>query len=356
MRNVMGPVCALIAGVLAHTPAFADTPMTFFMETDPQARLFKRMSSGGGEDVYASGEIIEGTADRLLEFVRVHKIQAATIHFNSPGGSLDEGMKLGRIIRSLQFLTTIGVYQPEYNPDANPTSICASACAYAFAGGTSRFVTKYTGKLGVHQFYTDSSEALSGEAVQQVSGLIVAYLDQMGVDAKAFAISTIADRDGMIWLTPDDALKLRFANNGTESPIAEIKMIGMVPYLRVQQEHHNVTARVLFNCENAQLSMAFGIVTDPSSSAMIAENPKRSYLALNNKEVLVLPGASGAKANGSVVWIDRNLTPTLLGQLIKASNVSGWIDGFGALRYGATLEMPMVRGKIADFAKQCFAQ
>lgn len=328
--------------------------MTFSMETDPQKRLGHKIVSGGVEDIYATGEITEGTTDRLLTLVRQNKVEAAKVHFNSPGGSLAEGMKLGQAIRSLQFFTTIGVFSPKYDPDADLNSICASACAYSFAGGTSRFLNEYTGKLGIHQFYTPDDANVSGEDVQQVSGLIVAYLDQMGIDAKAFTISTIADREGMTWLTPDDALKLRFANNGNVAPTAEIKLVGMNPYLRVEQEHFDVTVRVLFNCQDKRVRMAFGIVTDPTSSAMFAENQKRSYLELDNKEFLITPGRTGATANGSVVWIDRSLTPTALVSLVKATSVGGWIDGFGAVRYGGTLEMPTVRGKIAEFAKQCY--
>ncbi len=208
--------------------------------------------------------------------------------------------------------------------------------------------------LGIHQFYTPDNANVSGEAVQQVSGLIVAYLDQMGIDAKAFTISTIADRNGMIWLTPEDALKLRFANNGNDAPVAEIKLAGMTPYLRIQQDHHNVTVRALFNCDNKRVQMLFGIVTDPTSAAMFAENQKRSYLELDNREFLVVPGNTGASANDSVTWIDRTLTPTTLVQITEANSVGAWIDGFGAVRYGGTLDMPTVRNKITDFAKQCY--
>jgi hypothetical protein len=233
-------------------------------------------------------------------------------------------------------------------------SICASACAYAFAGGTSRFLDSSTGKLGMHQFYAPDNTNISNVAVQEVSGLIVAYLDQMGIDAKAFTISTTADRKGMIWLTPEDALKLRFANNGIEAPVAEIKLAGMIPYLRVQQDRHNGTVRVLFNCENKQIRMAYGIVTDPTSAAMFAENQKRSYFELDNTEFLVVVGKTGATTNDSVTWINRNLEPETLLQIIRANSVSAWIDGFGAVRYGGTLDMPSIRSKIANFATQCY--
>ena len=329
-------------------------PMTFFMETNQQERWAAKMVGDGLEDIYASGEITDGAADRFLAFVRQNKVEGVKIHFNSPGGSLLEGMKLGRAIRTMGFSTTVGVYNPHYVEGSNQTAICASACAYAFAGGTSRFLSEYTGRLGIHQFYSNDSAGVSDGTAQQISGLIVAYLDQMGVDAKAFTVSTLADRNDVIWLTPADALKLRFANNGVELPTAEIKLAGMNPYLRVQQNHYNVTTRVLFNCESKRIHMMFGIVTDPEASAMIKENQKRSYLELDHKEFLVEEGKAGAVANQSVVWIARFLTPQLLVQVIKAESVDGWVDGFGAVRYGSTLDMPNVRSKITEFAKQCY--
>lgn len=355
MGNATRFALALLATVALQPVAQAQAPMTFFMETDPKERWVSKTVRGGVEDIFATGEITEGTTDRLLAFIRANKVEAAKVHFNSPGGSLAEGMRLGRAIRRMQFFTTVGVHDPAFNTEANTAAVCASACAYAFAGGTSRFLNEYTGRIGVHQFYTDSSESLSGEAAQQVSGLIVAYLDQMGVDAKAFTLSTIADRNGMIWLTPDDALKLRFANNGSAAPVAEIKLAGMTPYLRVQQDHHDVTTRALFYCDSKTVFMQFGIVTNPETSAMIAGNQKRSYLELDHKEFLVVPGEKGAEATDSVIWIDRDMTPATIAQLNRATEVGGWIEGFGALRYGATLQMPTVREKIADFARQCYS-
>ena len=88
---------------------------------------------------------------------------------------------------------------------------------------------------------------------------------------------------------------------------------------------------------------------------MIAGNQKRSYLELDFKEFFVATGGTGAEASDSVVWIGRDLTPTTLAQLNRATEIGGWIDGFGAVRYGATLQMPTVREKIADFARQCYA-
>lgn len=344
----------LLAGMSIPAAAQSETPMTFFAELGAQDRWIAETVQGGVLDIYASGEITEGTADRFVAYVKQHQIEAAKVHFDSPGGNLAEGIKLGRAIRALQFFTTVGVYRPKYDPAANAASICASACAYAFAGGVSRFLDQSTGRLGVHQFYAGEGGTVSGEAAQVVSGAIVSFLDEMGIDAKAFTISTIADRNGMVWLTPDMALRLRFANNGINPPVAEIRLAGMVPYLRVEQDRYNVTTRVLFSCENKTIGMMFGMVTNPEQSRLFVSGMKRSYLELDHKEFLVEPGSGGAAARDSVVWIGRELTPALLGQILRAEVIDGWVDGSGVVRYGAALDVAPVRAKIIEYAKQCY--
>lgn len=353
-RPLLNLFCMLIASFQFPALAYAAAPMSFFMETSEESRFFA-LTRGGVFDIYATGEITQGTSAKLQEFVTANNVELAKIHFNSPGGSLSEGMKLGRLIRSLNFYTTVGVYNPKYIEDANKSAVCASACAYAYAGGISRFLDEYTGRLGVHQFSFPDKAPVSTEAVQQISGIIVAYLDEMGVNSQAFTISTVADSNGIFWLDPDLALKLNFANNGVMPPVAEIKLAGMQPYLRIQQDFHDVTSRTLFHCDQRKLSMEFGIVTDPDTSGMIMAFPKKSYLELDGKEFLPMQGATGAEATDSTVWISRTLTVSEIYRLTSATRLEGWVDGSGAVRWGAQLDMPSVRSRIMDFAKQCFA-
>ena len=110
MRIVIKMVSALLVGWAVIAPAYAQQAMTFFMETDQTKRWAAKMSGDGLEDIYASGDITEGTADRFLAFIRQNGVEGAKVHFNSLGGSLLEGMKMGRAIRTMEFSTTVGVY------------------------------------------------------------------------------------------------------------------------------------------------------------------------------------------------------------------------------------------------------
>lgn len=357
MGNFVRRALALVAftaSLTVHMPAQAEKPMEFYVDTSKDVRLYAELMQGGVQDVYASGEITDGTTARFDAFIKKHKIKAAKIHFDSPGGSLFEGIDLGRKIRDLKFFTTVGVHHNETEANKNLTSICASACAYAFAGGAFRFLTQYTGRLGVHQFYSDDKKNESSERAQKISAIIVGYLAEMGVDARAFVVSTLADRNDVVWLDPDTALRLRFANNGTNPPEAEIRLSGMQPYLRIEQEHHTGTTRVLIACEeNNEIRIAYGNVTNPTNSAQIFDNAKRSYFEVDGYELLPADGSSGLRIDESTVWIMRTLAPAKLVQFISSTTVFGWVDGYGAVRFGTRLDMPTIKEKIHNFALQC---
>lgn len=349
--NFISLCIAIIASVLFQTAAMAqDGPMEFFVDQSEQAVLKDLLLNGGVRTVFASGEITEGTTERFLAFIQLNKIEDATIHFASPGGSLLEGMRLGRAIRSLSFSTTVG----SKIENTSPESVCASACAYAFAGGTSRFLSDYTGKLGIHQFYSSTDAQLSEKDAQIVSGAIVAYLSEMGIDAKAFALSTIAGKDGMIWLTPSIAEELSFANNGVAPTTSEIKLADMMPYLKLEQQRHDATARALFFCHLKTMHIQFGIVTNPEMAKLWAELVKTSYLEVDGVPQLTMDGGTGITVNQSTVWIDRPLSRLQINHLIKSRELAGWLDGYGAVRWGTSLDLRPVSQSISAFSNQCY--
>src|SRR5262245_58648871 len=97
-------------------------------------------------DVYADGEIVDGDADRLLEALRAANIQPnrpITVYLHSPGGSVVEALKLGRLIGNLKADTNIG--------RKGSPGLCISACVWAYLGGSYRFLSAGS-RIGVHQF------------------------------------------------------------------------------------------------------------------------------------------------------------------------------------------------------------
>jgi hypothetical protein len=333
-----------------HLTSSADS-MEFYVDQSRETVLADNVMRGGVREIFASGEITEGTAVAFWQFVSEMGINDARVTFNSPGGSLYEGLLLGRAIRQLGFSTSIGPREPNNNSPGQ----CASACAYAYAGGTARFFPNYSAsRLGLHQFYSPDENSISSETAQQISGQLVSYLIEMGINAEAFSLATEAGPDGMIWLDPQQVLALQFATNGKSLPVAEIRLDGMRPYLRIEQVMHDVMTRVLLECSNETLTMHYGIVTTPDLSAMHQAFAARSYLELDYQTAWIVEGSSGVLANGSVLWITRTLKPQDVNRILNTKTLDGWVDGQGAMRFGTTLDILSVQNDVFDYSRRCF--
>ncbi|MFD0935174.1 hypothetical protein ACFQ12_08255, partial [Methylobacterium trifolii] len=92
----------------------------------------------GGADVRLSGDLLEGTADRLGALLAAHP-EVVRIHLTSEGGLVDEGLALGELIAARGLST----YVPDY---------CVSACTLAFVRGRERYL-RNQGRLGFHAPY-----------------------------------------------------------------------------------------------------------------------------------------------------------------------------------------------------------
>ncbi|WP_162789140.1 hypothetical protein [Sphingomonas sediminicola] len=321
------------------------------MKTDT-ATVMAEMAVLGMREVFISGPITSGDADRFVQFAESHKLEAARIVLDSPGGSLLEGIKLGRAIREKRFFTSVGAFDDQ---GTSSNAICASACAYAFAGGVSRFLDRSSGRLGIHQF--ERSGGLSQSEAQLISAIVVSYLRDMGVDAKAFVIASATSASGIRWLTPSEAQELGLVNNGVQPTSAEVRIVRLHPYLRLNQDKSSGTIRALFTCGKGTLLLQAGIVTDPEQSALFGDArwQKRSYLEIDGRETAVVNGPAGAKPEDSAVWLFRVLDSKQAADLLKASELGVWIDGFGAVRAGGSMDLKPVRSEIADYFKQCLS-
>ncbi len=97
--------------------------------------------------MHAEGQINGGTADSFRIFTQEHHIEpGGAVYFQTEGGDLAEGVKLGRLIRDLGLDTYIG------NIDPKETGVCFSACTLAYLGGVSRFMND-AAMYSVQRFY-----------------------------------------------------------------------------------------------------------------------------------------------------------------------------------------------------------
>jgi hypothetical protein len=153
------------------------------------AKIELQMLGSGSGLVVVEGDI--ELADIDVFRLKVHSLKTATVAFQSDGGSLLAGIRIGSMIRLKGLITVV--------PDG---AQCASACAVAWLGGSRRYVG--TGaRIGFHAAYIQSS----GQASESGPGNAVlgAYLNQIGLSEDAIVYITQAAPASMKWMSLTEA-------------------------------------------------------------------------------------------------------------------------------------------------------
>ena len=172
-----------------------------------QRPLEVKLGSGGTLNV--TGTIDVGSAERFkteLESVREY---VKTIALDSPGGSVNDALEMGRLIRDVGLSTSVA-----------SGALCASSCPLIFAGGTERLATA-TSAIGVHQIYASvSAESLpaglraAGEAMsdaQKTTATITRYLTESGVDPALWLHALETPPNRLYYLAPAELTEYRLA-------------------------------------------------------------------------------------------------------------------------------------------------
>lgn len=171
--------------------------------------------------IFLDGAIDSKAATRLEQYIKDNRIpDRSYVYLNSPGGSLIEGIGLGRIIRKYGLSTNVGKRSLAATRrfDIEPGG-CYSACSYAYLGGQFRYLAKGS-RYGVHQFASTSGS--EGRA-QIASAVIVEYIRSMDVDTDLFSLSVSAGPDGMNEIDKQTLERLNVVNNGMTRPVWTIE-------------------------------------------------------------------------------------------------------------------------------------
>lgn len=164
---------------------------------------------GGYEDaVLITGAIADGDAERLDEWLKAQETPPKAFALHSPGGAVDEALRIGRIIRTtgLPVMVTIG-------------ASCFSACPYILAGGLTREVSLQA-LVGVHQHYFGTNTYLPAfllvSDIQVGQGEVMAYLAEMGIDPLIMVKALITPPDDIYILLPEELKGFRLSTSLTE--------------------------------------------------------------------------------------------------------------------------------------------
>jgi hypothetical protein len=152
----------------------------------------------------ATGTIMPGAADAFAAEIAKRGGYVKTVVLHSPGGSVQDALKIGRLIRERKF-----------NTEVRDGSYCASSCPLVFAGGVER-VAGSKAAIGVHQVsaLTAAGSATMADGMssaQRVSAEVQRYLRDMGVDGQVWVHAMETPANELFYFKPDELLALKLA-------------------------------------------------------------------------------------------------------------------------------------------------
>lgn len=161
----------------------------------------------------AYGAITPGTAQRFAEEVGRRGTYVKTVVLRSPGGSVQDALAMGRLIRDKGFATEVesGRY-------------CASSCPLVFAGGVERRAAAKAA-IGVHQVSAARSAGLTGDDAmrnaQAISAQCQNYLRAMGIDLGVWVHAMETPRDELYYFTTAELIELKLATTVADAAVAK---------------------------------------------------------------------------------------------------------------------------------------
>lgn len=180
-----------------------DTPLRQGDEGNPDRPLFRSTGdmpsrlafARSGDTLTLTGQIAGGDADRFMDYMASNAAAPDYIRLNSPGGSVQDALIIGRQLRDMGVDTLMGA-----------GDICLSACPYILASGTARNIHD-AAQVGVHQHYFGTNSALPAflavEDIQRGQGEVMAYLNDMGVDPLIMRHALVTPPDEIYILLPE---------------------------------------------------------------------------------------------------------------------------------------------------------
>ena len=211
LRSARGGAACAVAASSEPDPA-KSAPQTVDLAKIPPIEFYlakgEADACGPGCDIWivADGKIDAGAASRLRRLLGKLGRPRPPIYFHSPGGLLEGGLELGRLMREQKLEVgvahTIALGCDRDKPDKSCevrkrageaiearidplAAMCNSSCVYAFAGGMVRHVPPWV-KLAIHDVGFDPSKppprAFAGQARTLAHEHIREFLREMGID------------------------------------------------------------------------------------------------------------------------------------------------------------------------------
>ncbi len=331
--------------------------MDFKFEEDD----YRWMDMGLRQTIYADGVITSGTAARLNDFLNMHHaIPGAMIDFNSPGGNLQEGLQIGRLIRQRNLQTNISQQGAEYKPD-QLNGFCYSACSIAFLGGIVRYAPANTA-FGVHRFAIPQNTLTGDQALdasQIQSSQIAEYLNFMGIQPGFISEINLASPNEINILSQQKLTALRVITPQRETawelrttPTGEVYVAGETRDIRG-------THKILFGCFPRSQTVPFmEIMFNANDGQKIVDTTAVMKLRVNESDVPILKSEiiKGPHVENSYVSTHILLTSRIFGLIQKTVTLGISMYHLSGFTYaGFDADFTEGKPKVMAYLRPCIA-
>jgi hypothetical protein len=277
----------LIVASSLSLPAWAQ-PLSIDLEP---SNADKRIVSDIRWDVFLEGDIEAGDADRLeRELVPIGN-DKADVYLNSPGGSLMDGLRIGRLLRRLGVNTFLG--KRETGKSEVGPGVCLSACSIAFLGGVRRSVV--VGSIyGVHRVSMNVHSERDFDAGQIVAAEVSRYLRDMGVDSRLFDRMASTDKDSIYVLGSAELRALHIVDDGKQPARWNSRSTARGPSLEGTQQTPAGTEKASLVCDNGTIEFHSAYFAGSNAAVIASGQWVHSLLIDDTALPLDAPSSIGA--------------------------------------------------------------
>lgn len=277
--------------------------------------------------IIASGVITKQTPNKFREYIKSGFGDGQVVLLHSKGGNLAGGVELGRAIREFGLMTEIGdgVSPKDQFWEWPGAGVCESACAYAFMGGRRRIFDNED-KLGFHRFYS-ATQNIDGDSAQVLSGLLVQYLVEMGVDARVFTFASQENDRSMFY--PNDAQAQEFALKtpyGFDHFQLEPYKQGIVAYSKRKGDVdlYDLTMQLTAYCKRGSPKLLYLMAAGLTETANFAFSADGKEYSVSADNVTVKPAGDGA-------LLEVTLSKAQATSLTRATSMSSSFNYYRAI-------------------------
>ena len=210
----------------------------------------KRAAFNTRWDVFIEGDIDFGAAERVQQEMAQIGDDGADVYFDSPGGSLMDGMQIGSLLRQMGSTTSVGKHGAR-SSGIEP-GVCFSACSIAFLGGVYRYVPDGS-VFGVHRVSRTVRSEQDFDAGQIVAAQISSYIRDMGVNSRLFSLMAGIDRNRIYVIDAAELHSLRIVNDGKQPAEWSAELSAQGPSLVGTQKTANGIGKAIFNCDKGRV-------------------------------------------------------------------------------------------------------